>query len=96
KVDVVEVEYSLLRRTVSTSRDFEGVRRAHDNFLSTMRTKFYIDNLNIKESIQRLLRLVLAFCCLLNMQSDAANVPLVEVKALQVSFEEEIVFLFPV
>ncbi|CAM9412074.1 unnamed protein product [Discosporangium mesarthrocarpum] len=95
QVDVVEVEYSLLQRTVSAAEDFEGVRRAHNHFLSTLRAKFFLDNFAIKESMRRLLRLVLGFCCLFNLHSDAVDLPKGEVQALKTAFEEEILFIFP-
>lgn len=49
KVDVVEAAYSLLQTKLESVRDFVTLHRAHQEFLATLRAKFYIDNLEISQ-----------------------------------------------
>lgn len=49
KVDVVEAAYSVLRSTLAGVEDFVCLQRAHQEFLSTLRMKFYLDNLDISQ-----------------------------------------------
>lgn len=49
KVDVVEAAYKLLQSKLGAVRDFVSLQRAHQEFLATLRSKFYIDNLEISQ-----------------------------------------------
>lgn len=49
QVDVVEAAYTLLRSKLVTVRDFVSLQRAHQEFLATLRAKFYVDNLEIAQ-----------------------------------------------
>lgn len=49
QVDVVEAAYAELRTKLGIVRDFVSLQRAHQEYLSTLRAKFYIDNLEISQ-----------------------------------------------
>lgn len=49
KADVVEAAYTLLQSKLGSVRDFVSLQRAHQEFLATLRAKFYIDNLEISQ-----------------------------------------------
>lgn len=53
QVDVVEAAYAVLRRKLGVVRDFASLQRAHQEFLATLRAKFYIDNLEISQVLAR-------------------------------------------
>lgn len=46
---MVEAAYTLLRSKLVTVRDFVSLQRAHQEFLATLRAKFYVDNLAIAQ-----------------------------------------------
>lgn len=46
---MIEAEYSVLQRTLAGLEDFVTLQRAHHQFLSTLRAKFYLDNLEISQ-----------------------------------------------
>lgn len=55
KVDVVEAAYSVLQSKLGAVEDFVSFQRGHQEFLSTLRAKFYLDNLEISQ-VRRLTR----------------------------------------
>lgn len=54
KVDVVEAAYSVLRNTLGAVEDFVTLQKAHQEFLNTVKTKFYVDNIEISQVTRRL------------------------------------------
>eukprot|EP00752_Nemacystus_decipiens_P015142 g13489.t1 len=96
QVDVVEAAYSSLQNKLGTVRDFVSLQRAHQEFLATLRAKFYIDNLEISQGLGRALRHVLRFCCLFVVHGDATDILAQEVTALHNAFQVEMKLLVPV
>ncbi|CAN0154421.1 unnamed protein product [Scytosiphon promiscuus] len=96
QVDVVEAAYAMLRSKLRIVRDFVSLQRAHQDYLSTLRAKFYIDNLEISQGLGRALRHVLRFCCLFGVHGDAKDIPALEVAALEEAFQNEMELLVPV
>ncbi|CAM9832246.1 unnamed protein product [Ectocarpus sp. 12 AP-2014] len=96
QVDVVEAAYTLLRSKLVTVRDFVSLQRAHQEFLATLRAKFYVDNLAIAQGLGRALRHVLRFCCLFSLHGDAKDILPSEVMALHDAFQDEMKLLVPV
>eukprot|EP00903_Cladosiphon_okamuranus_P017746 g16336.t1 len=96
QVDVVEAAYKLLQSKLGAVRDFVSLQRAHQEFLATLRAKFYIDNLEISQGLGRALRHVLRFCCLFVVHGDATDILPAEVTALHDAFQDEMKILVPV
>ncbi|CAB1118482.1 unnamed protein product [Ectocarpus sp. CCAP 1310/34] len=96
QVDVVEAAYTLLRSKLVTVRDFVSLQRAHQEFLATLRAKFYVDNLAIAQGLGRALRHVLRFCCLFSLHGNAKDILPSEVMALHDAFQDEMKLLVPV
>lgn len=42
QVDVLEVQYSQLVEKINSTRDFESIRLAHDNFLTTLMAQSFL------------------------------------------------------
>lgn len=49
QVDVVEAAHTVMKAKLETVRDFVSLQRAHQEMLSTLRAKFYLDNLDISQ-----------------------------------------------
>lgn len=96
QVDVVEAQYSVLKNTLAGVEDFVSLQRAHHQFLSTLRAKFYLDNLEISQGIGRALRHVLRFCCLFSLEGNVQDIHVGEVESLHEAFQDEMALLFPV
>ena len=60
-MDVVDSEFSTLRKDISEAADFQSVLRAHKNFTSNMLRLSLIDNLSVQEGIDRILHICLRF-----------------------------------
>ena len=66
QVDVLEVQYAVLMKTLSRARDFESVRRAHDVFLASLTQDcFLLHKVRTRHMPRRYLRLLVQ-CCSLN------------------------------
>lgn len=72
QVDVVDSEYSVLRKNIFEATEFQSALRAHKNFLSNVLRLSLIDNISIQESIERILQACLRFIaiCRILHQSD--------------------------
>ena len=54
QVDVLEVQYAVLMKSLSRARDFESVRRAHDVFLSSLTQDcFLLHKVRMYQSLSR-------------------------------------------
>eukprot|EP00904_Undaria_pinnatifida_P009331 jgi/Undpi1/5528/HiC_scaffold_2.g00805.m2 len=96
QVDVVEAAHTVLKAKLETVRDFVSLQRAHQDMLSTLRAKFYLDNLEISQGLGRALRHVLRFCCLFALHGDVKDISSSEVTALHQAFQDEMKILIPV
>lgn len=85
-----------MKAKLETVRDFVSLQRAHQEMLSTLRAKFYLDNLDISQGLGRALRHVLRFCCLFAVHGNAKNIIPAEVTSLHQAFQDEMKILMPV
>ena len=46
---MVESAHTVLKGKLETVRDFVSLQRAHQEMISTLRAKFYLDNLDISQ-----------------------------------------------
>lgn len=68
QVDVINAHYQQLINTIEKLQDFDSVRKAHNNFLSTISTQCFLNSKEVKESIRKLSAIIVQFCLI--VQSD--------------------------
>lgn len=67
-MDVVDSEYSVLQKEITTAADFQSVLRAHKTFTSNMIRLSLIDNTSVQEGIERILQICLRFIAVCRIQ----------------------------
>ena len=76
QVDVVDSEFDALQKVIAAAADFQGVLRAHRNFLATVLRVSMVDQLTVQEGVERVLQVCLRFiavCRLLQQQEGVVD-----------------------
>lgn len=111
QVDVIDSEFCLLKDHMATASNFQDVLMAHRNFLSSVLRLSLVDNLTVKEGIERVFHVCLRFiavCRLLHQQEDLVIgkttnekiqpivIPHEEIEAIRKDFFSQISYLFAI
>jgi len=70
QVDVIESQFSILAEKIEKTRDFETIRIAHDQFITSLLTHCFLLTKPISHCLKELLELCNKFCVLLQGQNE--------------------------
>lgn len=88
QVDVIETQFSIFKKLVCESEDFEEVRRYHDEYVAKIASLCFLQVPKIVKSVQEISRSCHELCGVMERGGN-----LVMVKHM---FEQELVFVFNV
>jgi gamma-tubulin complex component 4 len=66
QVDVIESQFSILLSKVQSTRDFEAIRLAHDQFLSSLYSRCFLHMKPVSHCLSEILELCHSFCGLMS------------------------------
>ena len=71
QVDVLETQYSILLDKINSTKDFETLRLAHDQFITTLHAQSFLLTRQVYHCLNEILELCLSFCALLSHAHSA-------------------------
>ncbi|XP_031558122.1 gamma-tubulin complex component 4-like [Actinia tenebrosa] len=73
QVDVLEAQYTQLIDKINNTRDFESIRLAHDNFITTLMAQSFLLMKPVAHCLEEILSLCQAYCTLLLQITDVIS-----------------------
>ncbi|XP_022798723.1 gamma-tubulin complex component 4-like [Stylophora pistillata] len=98
QVDVLEVQYSQLVEKIKSTRDFESIRLAHDNFLTTLMAQSFLLMKPVSHCLEEILNLCQSFSSLLLQtgSSGLAKRELSQIDNITKTYERQTVLFFQI
>ena len=105
---MIDSEYALLQKSMTSSDDFQTVLKAHKNFIANIVRLSLMDNSSIQEGLERILQVCLRFvavCRLLHQAEEGQTeterqppiyIPPEEFAAIRKDFFSHVTFLFQI
>ncbi|XP_028399021.1 gamma-tubulin complex component 4-like [Dendronephthya gigantea] len=90
QVDVLEAQYSNLLERINSTRDFETLRLAHDQFITTLHAQAFLLMRQVSHCLNEIMELCLSFCALLShSQSILSERELAQVRSIKKSYSRQ-------
>lgn len=61
-VDIIDVQFSILKKRIENSQDFEEARKAHDTFLTVLANHSLLNVKQIMNTLDKICILCIQFC----------------------------------
>ncbi|KAH9499205.1 Gamma-tubulin complex component 4 [Bulinus truncatus] len=97
QVDVIESQYKILLDKINSTKDFEAVKLAHENFLSSLLTQSFVHMKTVFSCLQEILDLCLQFCRLLiAFENPVSDKDLQHLQTIKLNFQRNSSLLFKI
>lgn len=94
-VNVLDTQYSLLKRRLSDTRDFEAIRKFHEDYLDSLISQSFLHVKAVSRSLEQIFQLCLELCSVM-MRSESGNIDFMKINDLKKDFERQASFLFTI
>ncbi|XP_077989144.1 gamma-tubulin complex component 4-like [Glandiceps talaboti] len=96
QVDVLETQFSQLVEKISATRDFESIRLAHDQFLTSLLGQAFLHMKPFSHCLKEILDICLSFCTLLTQTNRLSEREMTQIDKLAQSFKRQSSLLFTI